>query len=121
MSDYPKPIRRLLRETMGQAYEKELRRELSNLDQSFAEWREGKIDSGELSHRIHQYEVGPARELYKLYNDTPPDMAVAYAIVTGILNRSEMSLELLKAIERPLDFYQSLKDRGELREPGEPG
>jgi hypothetical protein len=120
MSDYPKPIRRLLREYMGQAYEKELFRELTKLDQSFAEWREGKIDSGELSHRLHQYEVGPARELYKLYSDTPPDLAVAYAITAGILNRGEMPIELLEAIKRPLDFYQSLKDQGELREPGKP-
>jgi hypothetical protein len=84
---------------------------------SFAEWRNGLIGSDELSQRVHRYETGPARELYKRYNDGPPDMTVAYAIVTGILQLDEVSPELLEAIERPLGFYQMLKERGELREP----
>jgi hypothetical protein len=53
---------------MTEAYERELHRELTKLDQSFAEWRNGTISSGELSHRIHQYETGPSRELFKHYN-----------------------------------------------------
>ena len=51
MQHYPKNIKRLLREYMGEAYELELHRELVKLDQSFAEWRDGKICSGELSRR----------------------------------------------------------------------
>ena len=68
MQPYPKNIKRLLRKYMIEAYERELFRELSKLDQSFAEWRDGQICSGELSSRVHQYEVGPSRELYKKYN-----------------------------------------------------
>ena len=48
MQQYPKNIKRLLREYMGEAYERELHRELVKLDQSFAEWRDGQISSGEL-------------------------------------------------------------------------
>lgn len=51
------------------------------LEQSFSAWRNGTISNGELSYRLHQYETGPSRELYKRYHDTPADMAVAYAIV----------------------------------------
>ena len=119
MQQYPKNIKRLLREYMGEAYERELHRELVKLDLSFAEWRDGQISSGELSYRVHQYEANPSRELYKKYNYSPHDMNVAYAIVTGILNRDEIPAELLEAITSLLAFYQSLKEKGELKMPGE--
>jgi hypothetical protein len=62
----------------------------------------GKISSGELSYRVHQYETGPSRELYKRYNGDLPDMMVAYAIAAGILPEAEVPAELLEAISRPL-------------------
>ncbi len=46
-------------------------------------------------------------------------MNVAYAIVTGLLDREKMPVELLEEIEGSLSFFQSMKDRGELKEPGE--
>ena len=119
MQQYPKNIKRLLREYMGEAYEFELHRELVKLDQSFAEWRDGQISSGELSYRVHQYEAGPSRELYKKYNYSPHDANVTYAIVTNILKRDEIPAELLEAISSLLAFYQSLKEEGKLKEPGE--
>ncbi|MFZ2169346.1 MAG: hypothetical protein WAW61_06855 [Methylococcaceae bacterium] len=119
MQQYPKNIKRLLREYMVEAYERELHRELAKLDQSFAEWRDGKLGSGELSYRVHQYESGPSRELYKKYNYSPHDANVAYAIVTGILKRDEIPVEFLQAISNLLVFYESLKVEGELKEPGE--
>jgi len=54
MKEYSKRTKRLMREWMTEAYETELHRELTKLDESFAEWRRGAISSGELSHRIHQ-------------------------------------------------------------------
>lgn len=119
MKDYPKSIKRLLREFAVEAYKKELSRELAKLDKSFEEWRDGKIDSGELSHRIHEYETGPSRELYKKYNDGRNDFNVAYAIVTGILDREEVPEELIEAIGKHIRFYESLKAADELRLPGE--
>ena len=117
MKNYPKNIKQLLREYMTEAYERELHRELTKLDTSFAQWRDGTISSGELSYRIHQYETGPARELYKHYNENPHDMTVAYAIVVGILDQDQVPLELLEAISGPLDVYRSLQERNELRGP----
>ncbi len=119
MQYYPKNIKRLLREYMGQARERELHRELAKLDLGFAQWRDGKIDSSELSYRVHQFEMGASRELYKKYNNSYDDMNVAYAIVTGILNRDEIPAELLEALSGLLAFYQSHKDKGDLKEPGE--
>ncbi len=119
MNDYPKKIKRLLREFAAQAYEKELSRELARLDESFAEWRDGKINSGELSDRIHQYETGASRELFNKYNDGRNDFNVAYAIITEILDRQDVPEEVIQAIDKHLSFYQSMKDDGELRMPGE--
>jgi hypothetical protein len=119
MTDYPKNIKRLLREFAAEAYEKELWRELARLDKSFSEWREGIINSGELSYHIHQYETGPSRELFNKYNEGENDFNVAYAIVTGILNRQDVPPELIGAIDKQISFYESLKNSGELRLPGE--
>lgn len=119
MKNYPKNIRRLLREYLTKAYGQELHRELGKLDLSFADQRDGKIDSGELNYRVHQYHAGPARELYKKYNDSFDDMNVAYAIVTGILNGDEILAELLEALSGLVVFYQLTKDQGDLKEPGE--
>ena len=116
MSEYSKEIKRLLREYLSEAYERELRRELTELDESFAEWRRGAISSRELDGRIHEYKAGPARALYKAYNHGPADMAVAYAIVVGILDQEEVPVELLEAIERPISFYRSLQERDELQD-----
>ena len=46
-------------------------------------------------------------------------MNAAYAIVTGILDEDEVPAELLEALARPLAFYEDLKQRDELRYPGE--
>jgi hypothetical protein len=119
MPDYPKPVKRLLNQYLGEAYERELQRELTKLERSFAAWRSGQIRSGELSNRIHQYERGPSRVLYTRYNSGQKDMTLAYVIVGGVLSREEVPAELLEALSRPLSFYQSLKERDELREPGD--
>ena len=116
MRNYSGKIKRLLREYMIEAYERELHRELSNLDESFAEWRNGAISSGELSHRIHQYEIGPSRELYKQYNYGSDDNSVAYAIVVGILDVDEVPAELFEALSGPISMFRSMHQRGKLRE-----
>ncbi len=118
MQKHSKKIKRLLREYMTEAYERELHRELLKLDESFTEWRNGAISSGELSYRIHQYETGPSRELYKRYNYGSSDMSVAYAIVVGILDEDEVPTELLEVISGPMSLFRSMQERGELRERG---
>ena len=118
MTEYPKRIKRLLREYNTAAHEQELHRELTKLDQSFAEWRSGALSSAQLSHRVHQYETGLSRELFARYNSGQPELGVAYAIVTGILDESQVPPELLEAISGLLDLFRLMRERGELREPG---
>ena len=109
MQPYPKNIKRLLREFMVEAYERELHRELLKLDQRFAEWRDNQISSGELSYRVHQYETGPSRDLYNKYNVSYHDINVASAIASGILKRDEIPDELLEAISGLFAFNESHK------------
>jgi hypothetical protein len=110
MQRYTKKIAGLLREYSMEAYERELHRELVNLDRVFDRWRDGKISSGELSYQVHQYETGPKRELYKKYNDLSHDVNVAYAIATGLLERDEIPAGLLEAISSLITFFQSLDE-----------
>ena len=119
MRDYPGNIKRMFREYKIEAYEVELHRELSKVDKYFEEWKNGTISGGELSYRLHQYEIGPSRELYKKYNYGEDVTNVAYAIVTGMLDREKMPGELLEEIDGTLKNFQSMKDKGELREPDE--
>jgi hypothetical protein len=121
MHQYSKTIKRFLRKYATEAYERELHRELTTLDHSFAEWRKGTISSGELCDRIHRYETGPSRALFKRYTNGPPDMNVAYALVVGILDASEVPAEVVEAISAPLSFYRALKAQNELQEPDETG
>ena len=117
MKDYSKPIKRLMRQYLAEAYERELRRELTKLEQSFAEWRSGQIGSGELSDRLHHYERGPSRALYKRYNYGDEDMTLAYVIAGDVLHREEIPAELLEALTGWLSYYQSLKEADNLRAP----
>ena len=119
MQEYPKKIKKLIREFAAEAHERELHRELTKLDRRFAEWRNGQLGSGELSDEIHQYETGPSRELFKRYNGDLPDMMVAYSIVTCILKREEIPAELLEALASPLEYFDRKKERGELKIPKE--
>ena len=115
MRTYSKRIKRLLREYASHAHERELHRELTKVQDSFAEWRQDRISSVELDQRIHEYKIVPARELYKRYNHGEIDLAVAYAVVAGVLAEDEVSGELLEAISGPIAFYRSWQEEDRLR------
>lgn len=109
----------LLHEWKCNAHERELYRELTRLDERFAAWRRGEISSGELAVRVHEFDAGPGRELFKRYNEGDQGLNVAYAIVAGILDEREVPPELLKELASQITFFKELKERGELRLPGE--
>ena len=116
MPEQSKRVKRLIREWLTEAYERGLHRELVRLDESMAEWRRGAIGSGEMSHRIHEWETGPSRALFKWYNYGSKDMAVAFAIAAGILDEGEVPPELLEAIGNVLTLFRESQERGELRD-----
>lgn len=114
MREYPKQIKRLIREYAARAYEAELGQALGELDQQFAAWRNGQISAFDLSDRIHTFHQGPARELWSRYNARIDDTLVAHAIVTGLLPREIIPAELLEALQPILAFYEH-----ERAEPGQ--
>lgn len=110
MKDYPKQIKRQLRELVGQAYENELARELGKLEKRFEDWRAGKICAGELSEIIHRYHNGPARELWGKYNQNPyTELLVASAMVEGILQKEDASEEVWPYVEAAIERYRLLE------------
>ena len=114
MQDLPKRVKRMLREHAAAAYEEELRRALLPLAEAFKKWGEGQLGSGELSELIHEFHQGPARELWVRYNPGSTsrlDMPVAYAIVTGVLDRKAVPPELLEHLARAMEFYEEQEAR----------
>lgn len=109
MREYPKRMKRLIREYAARAYEAELGRALGELEQQFAVWRSGHIRAGELSDRIHAFHQGPARELWSRYNAGLDDMQVAYAIVSELLPRDELPAEVLEALQPVISFYERVQ------------
>jgi hypothetical protein len=103
MERYPKRIKGQIRELAGQAYENELGRELGQLGQQFDKWREGKISALELTELVHQYHNGPARQLWKTYNQNPfTELLVASGIVRGILQKEDVSEEVWPYIQEAI-------------------
>jgi hypothetical protein len=68
--------------------------------------RDEKLGSGELSEIIHRFHQGPARELWIRYNTPHLEMAVAFAITTGVLGRETIPAELLEHLAGALRFYE---------------
>jgi hypothetical protein len=106
MREYPKPIKRLIRECAARAYEVELGQALGELDQQFAAWRNGQISAFELSDHIHTFHQGPARDLWSRYNARIDDTLVAHAIVTGLLPRETIPADRLEALQPIMAFYE---------------
>jgi hypothetical protein len=106
MGEMPKRVKRALREVAMQAHEEELRRLLLPLADAFDQWRAGRLSSGELVDMIHQFHQGPARELFKKYNYASLELAVAHAVVTGVIDRGQLPGEILDHLRRAIQFYE---------------
>lgn len=92
---YSKSVRKRMRELVAVAYERELSRELGKLAEKFELWKEDKLDSFELSERIHKFHNGAARKIYGKYNDIEPDIALAYALIAGLISDEECPPEIV--------------------------
>jgi hypothetical protein len=57
-----------------------------------------------MNSNFHQ---GPARELFKRYNYGSLDLAVAHAIVTGVVDRGQVPDELIDHLRRTIEFYET--------------
>jgi hypothetical protein len=104
-----KRIKRLLREHATTAHEEELRRALVPLAAAFDRWSRDEINSFELSNLIHDFHQGPSRDLFARYTTRPHDLPVAYAIVSGIINRGDVPPELLEHLAAAITFSTDVR------------
>jgi len=105
--DYPKSTMKLIRQYARKAHEEELRRALEPLAGKFDEWRAGSVSSDELAEIIHKFHSGPSRELFKIHNAPAPlDLAVAYAITTGVLDEKKIDKAVLSHLEPAIRMYR---------------
>ena len=106
MKDYPKHIKRKLRELNALAYEEELRQALLSLGEQFDAWKQGKLSAGELDQLIHRYDSSIAKELSSRYDNNPfIDMVVAYAFTQGILKQEDIPEEVIPYLQNAVKFY----------------
>ena len=106
MAETPKRIKRLLREYAAVAHEEDLRRALVPVAEAFRRWELKELDSVALSEIIHEFHQGPARDLWVRYNAADLEMAVAFAIATGVLSRDTIPAEPLDHLAGPMRFYE---------------
>ena len=74
---------------------------------AFSRWDAGEIGSGEANELIHQFEQGPARDLFVKYNPNQLEPVGAHAIVGGILDRAQAAPEMRRHLKRAISFYES--------------
>ena len=98
--------RRVLRELADVAHSRELSAELTKLEEDFRRWRTGELDPHELSDLIHVFHQGPSRKLFTRYTDTSKTIAVAYALMHGIIDESEVEAEILELLRPTLGFFR---------------
>ncbi|MCB9059033.1 MAG: hypothetical protein H6627_10735 [Calditrichae bacterium] len=106
----PKSIRRKLREFSTEAYERELKIHLKKLNLLFKDWEGNKISSGELNHRIYEYNQGVSKKLFAKYNTLDADVLVGFAVANGVLVEEEIPADLYPFIERSIKLSQALKE-----------
>ena len=109
MNDYPKRLKRQFRELAAAAHERAVRAQLEELMAAFQQWHAGKLGTWELTDLIHRFHDGAARDLFVFYTRAQPNMAVAHAIATGVLQEAEVPAEVRQALAGLIDMQRSWK------------
>lgn len=86
--------RKELRKLAGLAYERELAKALSSLEEDFKRWRENQITPFELSELIHKFHNGIARDLWNFYETGDAGLIVRRAIDDGVILKPEVGLSI---------------------------
>jgi hypothetical protein len=107
VNELPKHIKKQLRELAGQAYENELAAELHKLAEHFDAWKAKKIAAGDLVNLIHKFHNGPARELFRWYNDPDVRAMVAAAVAHGVLDRESVPDDVWPYLESAIHLFQT--------------
>lgn len=97
--DFTKRQKAEIRRLNDLAWERELSAALENLRREFDALKSGQISAFEMSDKVHQFHQHTARELYKCYGDGRNPFAVPGAIGRGVVQRAEVSPEVLELLE----------------------
>ncbi len=119
MQNYSKIVNKELRDLNALAYERMLALALQKLGSDFQALKTGTIDVFELNTKIHQYYIGPARELYKHYSKGFEDMKAASALVMGLIKDEEISAPTKAAIANFIEKFEAQRQQGDLLSPDE--
>lgn len=92
-----KEQKRQARDLVALARDAELSEALRELDALFSDWRNGRIDASQLSDAIHQFHDGQARDLFKMYQGLPEDLA-ARAIAQDLVPPAQIPRDLRRAL-----------------------
>ncbi|MDH3693003.1 MAG: hypothetical protein OER96_00325 [Gammaproteobacteria bacterium] len=103
-------LRAELRELHSLAWERELAQGLTNLEQQFRLWKEGKLDAFELSDKIHSFHNDESRKLYSLYSHRYSPGAVPSAIARGIVDQAEGSDDLFAKIAGEIQLFREAQE-----------
>jgi hypothetical protein len=95
--------KRQIRELAALAHERELGRELGEVEAEFGRWRRGEMDAHALTDAIHKFHNGPARKLYSLYTGDMLEVVVASAIARGVVTEDEAPPEIMKVLRPYID------------------
>lgn len=96
---FTKLERKELRRLAEMAYERELAKALEALEESFRQWKKGKITAFELSDLIHKFHNGPARDLWSFYETGHIALSVRHAIAEGVILKTEVSPGILEKLK----------------------
>jgi hypothetical protein len=105
--EFTKRQRKLFRELAAKAHERDVRRHLEKLHAEFERWREGEIETWDLTDAIHRFHNGPDRKLFGMYNTRGmAHIIVARAVAAGLLNEEEVAAEIREIVASDLEFFQ---------------
>ncbi len=99
MNRYPKKIGQKLQELSNLAYGRELSEKLDELYIKFQDWKNGKMDCGQLHDMIHEYHNREGKEVWKIYNQTDVDFILHRAYRLGILIADEIPADVADALD----------------------
>lgn len=93
MNDLTKSQKRTVRELLGDAHEAEIASALIGVETAIQRWRSAEILPSEVSERIHEFHK-ETQEIFKTYNYLDPMLALARAVVFGLIEISRVPEEL---------------------------
>lgn len=105
-----KTKRKVTRELVGKAYDRELSEALNVLATQVDRWRAKEIDAFELNDAIHRHHNGISRDLWARYNGHD-ETILPFVIAEGIIKEDEVPSELLKINRHSIDVLTGKENR----------